>query len=327
MPLLTDPDPSVRDTARDESRILDPAAMAADLPEPDCHRRSLMLSEYAVSPAVAEACLADGRNLWALAHNRHTPAHAVARLARHPDPSVRARVASRADLDPPLLAELAEDPEGAVRTRALVHPLPRTWAQRSAIDRIIGRNAEDIGPVAEMLVEPDINWYIACAVSVHPLLRRVAATCPKLPEELVNRLADDPDPDVRHLLAHNHPLAPPRTVLDAFIATARQRPHLLTLSRLPRTGLQSFLNHVDPDVRALAAADTTLDQPPIHLLTDPDARVRQAAAASPLLPPDLISTLLEDPDTAEGAASNPSVSPERLHELLDLSGLTRATAQ
>jgi hypothetical protein len=113
----------------------------------------------------------------------------------------------------------------------------------------------------------------------------------------------------------------------AFIATPRQRPHLLTLSRLPRTGLQSFLNHVDPDVRALAAADTTLDQPPIHLLTDPQARVRQAAAASPLLPPDLISTLLEDPETAEGAAANPSVSPERLHELLDLSGLTRATVQ
>ncbi|MDX6348312.1 MAG: hypothetical protein QOF84_3102, partial [Streptomyces sp.] len=41
--LLTDPDPVVRDAARVESRILDAAAMAADLPEPDCHHRSLML--------------------------------------------------------------------------------------------------------------------------------------------------------------------------------------------------------------------------------------------------------------------------------------------
>ncbi len=161
--LLTDPNSAVRESARDNSRVLDPAAMAADLPEPDCHHRSLLLSEYAVAPA--------------------------------------------------------------------------------------------------------------------------------------------------------------------FIATPRQRRHLLTLPRLPRTVLQPFLHHEDPDLRALAAGDTTLDRPLIHLLTDPQARVRRAAAASPLLPPDLISTLLQDPETAEGAAANPSVSPERLHELLDLNGLARASAQ
>lgn len=321
--LLADPDPAVRDAARRHSRILDPAAMEADLPEADCHLRSLLLVNYAVSRTVAEACLADGRDLWSLADNRYTPADAVARLARHPDPRVRERVASRADLDPLLLEDLAKDPDDTVRTRALVHPLPRTWAQREALDRVVGHTAEDIGPVGEMAVEPNTDWYSACAVSAHPLLRRVAATCPRLSRELVHRLADDPDPQVRYLLAYNHPLAPPGTVLDTFIATPRQRPYLLTLPHLPRTGLQHLLNHEDPDVRRLAAADPTLDRPPIHRLTDTDADVRRAAAANPLLPLDLITQLLQDPETAEGAAANPRLSAERLHELLDSTDLPR----
>ncbi|MFF3331088.1 hypothetical protein ACFYWX_16215 [Streptomyces sp. NPDC002888] len=324
--LLADPDPAVRDAARRHSRILDPAAMEADLPEADCHHRSLLLVNYAVSRTVAEACLAGGRNLWALAHNRYTPADAVACLARHPDPHVRERVAGRADLDPPLLEVLAKDPDDTVRTRALVHPLPRTWAQREALDQVVGRTAEAIGPVAEMRVEPDTDWYSACCVSTHPLLRRVAATYSGLPQELVHRLADDPDPDVRHLLAYNHPLAPPATVLDAFIATPQQRPYLLTLPHLPRTGLRHLLNHEDPDVRGLAAADTTLDRPPTHLLTDADADVRRAAAANPLLPLDLIETLLDTPDTAEAAAANPRLSPERLHDLLNRTDLPHTAA-
>ncbi|WP_345579950.1 hypothetical protein [Streptomyces prasinosporus] len=203
------------------------------MPEADCHHRSLLPVHYAVSRTVAEACLADGWDLWSLAHNRRTPAEVVARFARHPDPRVRERVAGRAGLDPLLLEELAEDPGDAVRTRVRLRPLPRTWAERQVIDRVVGRTAEDIGPVAEMTVEPDVRRYSRCAVSTHPLLRRVAATCAGLPREPARRLADDPDPRVRCLLAYSHPLAPAGAVLDAFIAAPRQRPHLLTLPRLP----------------------------------------------------------------------------------------------
>ncbi|MFF4273594.1 hypothetical protein [Streptomyces sp. NPDC001536] len=324
--LLTDPDPTVREAARENSRDLDPAAMEAELPEPDCHRRGVLLTNYPVSRTVVDACLADERDLWGLAHNPYTPADVVRRLARHSDPRIRERIAGRADLDPSTLAELSEDTNGTVRMRARLHEPPRTWRQRAAIDEVAQRSAEQVGPVTEMLQEPDVSWYSACAVSEHPLLRRVAATCPRLPEELVNLLADDPDTDVRHLLAYNHPLAPARTVLDAFIATPRQRPYLRTLPRLPRTGLEDLLDHEDPEVRALAAADSTLRQPPVRLLTDPDARVRLAAAANPRLPADLVCTLLRDPETAEAAAANPSLSAERLHELLDLCGLPVADA-
>ncbi|GAA2470882.1 hypothetical protein GCM10010406_03080 [Streptomyces thermolineatus] len=325
--LLTDPDPAVREAARRNSRILDPGAMEEDLPERDCHHRFLLLTNYAVSRAVAEQCLADRRDLWVLAHNPHTPGDVVTRLARDPDPRVRERVAGRADLDPALLAELARDPDDAVRTRALLHPLPRTWPECAAVDRVTGRTAEDIGAVADMFVEPPISWYETCAASAHPLLRRVAASCSRLPEELVHRLADDPDADVRHLLALNHPLAPPAIVLDAFLAAPRRRPCLLTLPRLPRTGLQHLLDHDDPDVRALAAADTGLARPPLHLLDDPEPRVRRAAAANPLLPLSLVSSLLDTPEHAEGAAANPRLPAERLHELLDLSGLPRPAAK
>jgi hypothetical protein len=324
--LLADPDPAVREAARQQSRVLDPAAMEADLPEQDCHLRGTLLFTYAVSQAVVEACLAEERDLCALAWNPYTPADAVARLARHPDHGVRMRVAARADLDATTLEELAMDPEEAVRTRARADPLPRTWPRRAALDRVAGRTAAQIGPLAEMFAEPDPAWYEECARSALPLLRRAAATWSGLPEDLVNRLADDPDPDVRHLLAFHHPLAPPPVVLDAFVAIPCERPYLLTLPGLPRTGLRHLLGHEDPDVRALAAADPTLDEPPVGLLTDPDARVRRAAAANPLLPPDVIATLLHAPESAEGAAANPALPADRLHALLDLCGVPGTAA-
>ncbi|WP_328806484.1 protein kinase family protein [Streptacidiphilus fuscans] len=319
--LLTDPDPEVRQAAHGNSRVLDPDAMAADLGEPNSHHRSLLLTSYAVAPAVAERCLAEGRDLWALAHNPYTPAQAVSRLAHSPDPKVRERVAARADLSSELLAELAGDPDSTVRSRAHLQGLPRTWPQRNAIDRIIGRSAERLGYLGEAIVEPDTSWFEACARSGHPLLRRVAATFHRLPEDHVARLSEDEDEGVRILLACNHPLAPPHLVLNAFLAAPPQRAYLRTLPRLPRTGLAHLLGHADPEVRALAAADQTLPEPPLALLADGDERVRREAAANPLLPHDLLEDLLDRAETAEGAAANPAQPAPRLHELLDRSGL------
>jgi hypothetical protein len=216
---------------------------------------------------------------------------------------------------------LAHDPDDNVRTRALVHPTPRTEEQRAQIDFVIGRTADDIGQTHEWLRAPELVWICACAWSGHPILRRVAAISPYLPAELVSRLADDPDPHVRHLLAYNHPLAPPHLLLEAFIAGSRQRPFLRTHPRLPRTGLAGLLDHHDPEVRALAAADPTLPQPPIPQLADTDARVQAAAAANPLLPTDVLAELLSDTHLAQAAASNPVLSAAHLHDLLDRAGI------
>ncbi|MFJ4185057.1 hypothetical protein [Kitasatospora sp. NPDC089509] len=326
--LLADPDPEVSKAARRRARNLDPVPMEADLPEEDCHGRTLLLRNYAISQAVAERCLAEQRDLLSLAANPYTPADIVARLARDPDPKVRRRVAARADLDPALLADLAEDPDEAVRTRARVQPHPRTRWQCVAIDQVVGLATECtthtfccVGPVGAMFGEQGAGWYEECAVSPEPLLHRVAASYAWLSGESVRSLAAHPDPLVRHLLALNHPLAPPAIVLDAFVAVPRQRPYLLTLSRLPRTGLGHLLDHADPEVRALAAADHGLAEPPVRLLSDPDPLVRRAAAANPLLPVELVSSLLDDPELAEGAAANPVLPAERLHRLLDHGGV------
>jgi hypothetical protein len=48
---------------------------------------------------------------------------------------------------------------------------------------------------------------VAWAGSVNPLLRRRAARDPRLPADLVARLAGDDDPQVRAILARSHPLA------------------------------------------------------------------------------------------------------------------------
>ncbi|MFD4740759.1 hypothetical protein ACFWNR_26155 [Streptomyces virginiae] len=61
-------------------------------------------------------------------------------------------------------------------------------------------------------------------------------------------------------------------------------------------------------------------------LTDPDERVRRAAAANPLLArdaPGTLEALLQDPATAEAAAADPGLPAIRLHTLPDAAGLPR----
>ncbi|GAA1948986.1 hypothetical protein [Kitasatospora viridis] len=316
--LRTDPAQEVRDEARRQDQYLDPGAMAAQLPEEDGRDRQFRLHAYAISQDVADQCLAQRRGLTPLALNRFTPAGTVAALATDPDTGVRALIAARADLTEHQFAALAADSDEFVRTRTLAQPLPRTWPQCAAVTRVIGHTADCVGPVRDLVIEPEPAWYTACATSTNPTLRRVAATCGELPEELVERLADDPDPEVRHLLALNHPSAPGRIVLDAFLACPDQRHYLLTRANLPRTGLRSLLTHQDPEVRALAAADPTLPAAPVQLLdaATPEV-VRQAAARNPLLPLDLLDGLLDDPELAEAAAANPALTTDRLHALLD----------
>ncbi|MEV7730039.1 hypothetical protein AB0P15_35800 [Streptomyces sp. NPDC087917] len=315
--LLDDPDPAVREAAQDRSWELDPERVEARLSSVGSRSRPFVLGRCALSPALVEQCFADG-TVRPLARNRHTPAYAVARLARHPEAEVRETVAARPDLGPDLVAELRKDPDDDVRMRARLHPFPRTWAEYGAIDAVIGHGPDCACPTTEPDAEPDAqpspDWFAACAVSEEPVLRQVAASRPDLPAELVGTLARDQDEEVRIRLACHHPLAPPQLLLDVFVTRPAHRPHLLTLPAFPRTGLTGLVGHPDPEVRALAAADPALAAPP---LDDPDASVRRAAAANPSLTPQALEALLADPRTAEGAASNPSLPVPRMHALVD----------
>lgn len=240
-------------------------------------------------------------------------------LARDPNPRVRERVAGNPGLDPALLDELARDPDEDVRARARLRPRATNEFHRRSISGAAGRRtADEIGRLERGAEGMDTDWLAACAASAHPLMRRIAAIhSDVLPPDLVDRLVHDLDQDVRHLLAYNHPDAPAELLLEAFLTGLRQRAFLLTLPAFPRVGLGGLLSHPDPEVRALAAADVTLDEPPYAQLADVDPRVRQAAAANPLLPPDWIADLLDDPSLAEAAAANPALTSEQLHDLLD----------
>ncbi|WP_405893975.1 hypothetical protein OG612_33780 [Streptomyces sp. NBC_01527] len=318
--LLDDPDPSVREAAQDRNWELDPERVEARLPSFGS-RNGFVFGTCALSPALVEQCFADGM-VHPLTWNRHTPAYAVARLARHPEAEVRALVAARPDVGPDLVAELREDPDEGVRMCARLHSFPRTWAEYDVIRRVIGHGPDCTCPITEPFTEsntepavgPSPDWFAACAVSEEPVLRRVAASWPGLSAELVETLAQDDDEEVRIRLACHHPLAPPHLLLDVFVTRPAHRPHLLVLPAFPRTGGSHLVDHPDPEVRALAAADPALPDPPVE---DPDASVRRSAAANPGLSPEALEALLADPSTAEGAAANPALPVPRMHALLD----------
>ncbi|MFF7176521.1 hypothetical protein [Streptomyces pseudovenezuelae] len=318
--LLDDPDPGVREAAQDRNWALDPERVEAGLPSFGS-RNGFVFSTCALSPTLVEQCFADGTVL-PMARNPHTPAYALARLARHPDAEVRASVAARPDVGPDLVAELRSDPVEYVRTCARLHPFPRTWAEYRAIDQVIGHGPDCTCPIGEPFTEsnvdpavgPSPDWFASCAVSEEAVLRRVAASWPGLSAELAEALAQDDDEEVRIRLACHHPLAPPHLLLDVFVTRPAHRPHLLDLPAFPRTGRAHLIDYPDPEVRALAAADPALPDPPVE---DPDASVRQAAATNPGLSPEALEPLLADPHTAEGAASNPALPVPRMHALLD----------
>ncbi|MFD6918386.1 hypothetical protein [Streptomyces virginiae] len=311
--LLDDPDPAVREAARQGSRQLDPEVVEADLPPIGSRHGWFVLSTCALSPAVVERCFADDVVL-PLAHNRHTPADALARLARHPDTEIRRLVATRPDLGPAAVAELRHDPDQDVRMRARLQPCICTWAECEAVQSVVDHGPDCTCPITVPPDQPSPDWYATCAASEDPVLRRVAASWPGLPAELVGTLALDDDEEVRIRLACHHPLAPPHILLDVFVTRPAHRPHLLTLPSFPRTGRTHLIGHPDPEVRALAAADPALPEPPLE---DPDDAVRRAAAANSALTPQTLETLLTDLRTAEGAAANPSLPVPRMHALLD----------
>ncbi|MER6100727.1 hypothetical protein ABT154_33745 [Streptomyces sp. NPDC001728] len=311
--LLDDPDPAVREAAKDHSWVLDPEQVEARLPSYEPRGKPFVFGTCALSPALVEQCFADG-TVRPLARNRHAPAYAVARLARHPEAGVRALVTTRPDLGPDLVAELREDPDENVRARARLHPFSHTWVEYDMIHRIIDHGPDCTCPITEPALRPSPGWFAACAASEEPVLRRAAASWPGLPAELVATLAQDDDEDARIRLACHHPLAPPHLLLDVFVTRPAHRPHLLTLPAFPRTGMTHLIGHPDPQVRALAAADPTLPNPPVE---DPDNSVRRAAAANPSLRPQALEAFLADPRTAEGAAANPSLPVPRMHALID----------
>lgn len=211
--LLDDEAPEVRAAAADR-RASDADGARPRLPgelPPDGRGRFRTLVAYPLTRALIDEVLAGDaeEDLIALGGNKHLPPEVVDVLIAHPGAAVRREAAERTDLTGRQLARLAADPDAAVRTTVSVHA-GLTEAQRAAID-IDATTFED-----GFFVHAHAGWSwprpareesVAWAGSVNPLLRRRAARDPRLPADLVARLAADDDPQVRAILARSHPLA------------------------------------------------------------------------------------------------------------------------
>ncbi len=136
---------------------------------------------------------ADPRRRRALAVVEQLPAGVVQRLVDDPDPQVRAQVATRGDLDAGTIARLA-DPDR--------EPAPEVWRA-----------------LATTPAGAEHAWEL-CSTN-DPLTLAIVASNPAVGAEVLERLVDNPDPDVAHAAAAARAGRPPDARIAAEIADAR----------------------------------------------------------------------------------------------------------
>ncbi|MEV4876574.1 hypothetical protein [Streptomyces cyaneofuscatus] len=162
--LLADPDRDVRTAAslqvmeQDEERTAELVRTQADT-----WRLGEVVERGRLGRALAERLVAEEVLLARLALNPALPADLAAGLADHEDPAVRLAVSAR--------PELSED-------------------ERAAIDWRIGPEDRLPGLWWVWNARHDPQTLRRCATSAHTWLRRSAASCPELPQDCVELLAD-----------------------------------------------------------------------------------------------------------------------------------------
>ncbi|MFG2627841.1 hypothetical protein [Streptomyces sp. NPDC048473] len=254
-----------------------------------------LLAVGRLSRELAERLMAEGDRLSSLAANPSLPPDLVARLAVSPDPHVRLVVSAR--------PELTED-------------------ERAAIDYTVG-SEDRLHPLAWVReAREDMDVLRRCATSAHLWLRRSAAACPGLPQDLVELLARDEDFAVRLLLCECHPEPPPELMLDLFLNGEHRAVMMLASKpRFPSEGLAArFADSSDPKRRRLALRDPGLGADALDRLSR-DPETRGAAARDPRLALSRIRELLADTDTVGSVAGNPALPVKDMHELLDLAAV------
>ncbi|MFJ5927440.1 hypothetical protein ACIQF6_33095 [Kitasatospora sp. NPDC092948] len=221
---------------------------------------------------------ADGAGASWLARRPELPGCVRETALRHPHWWVRAALAERPELEPPVLAVLAADRERRVRRAAA-----------SAAHRV---------PLPEQVLA-------ALAGDRDPDTRRRVPGCAGLPEELLVYLAQDGSALVRAAAvgAESWARLPARvrTALradrDPAVRAAVQR--ALRVERPLPVTLAGYIAESDPVRRERTAAGAALERALGEwLVLDDDPRIRRAAAGNPQLPTDLALALAVDPDAA-----------------------------
>jgi hypothetical protein len=160
--------------------------------------------------------------------------------------------------------------------------------------------------------------YLDCP---HAIFRRVLASCPDLPPDVSQRLDNDSVIGVRRVAARR--IDAPAHVLERLVREHGDqhhiRPWLVEHPNFPRHRLRTFVNEPDPHVRYLAIRDPDLPIDALRqLASSAEAWLRTGAAGHPNADSELLDILLVDPDpnVADTAAANPTLSIERMHDLL-----------
>ncbi|MEU3908881.1 hypothetical protein AB0F20_34625 [Streptomyces goshikiensis] len=268
-------------------------------------RRSAALMRKDLTAASIEEVIRLG-SARSLAANTHVPARVRARLAEHPEPSVRAAVAaSVADEPPGLWTRLADDQDPCVRSfLAMNEHLP---------PELLAALAED--------PEPSVR-------------SNVVQYWRQAPEPVRRALLTDSDPNVRRSAASAY--LPPADLVPVLLADPDTRAIAVRhadpspeLARDPDSGVRGAVAahpNLPAELRAVLAAD-------------PDVFVRNTIAARPDTPSPLrerlVATLATDAPLTEWSLSfqrNPHTCPpptpapprltrEQAEDLLDRAGL------
>lgn len=182
--------------------------------------------------------------------------------------------------------ELAGHHDEAIRTAVVVGTVPRFTAGRRS-----GPGNEELRELFELLLD-----------GASPRTRTALAECDKVPSDVRGRLASDPEPEVRSVLAQCWTQAPedvrrllltdpdPEVRAAACSTYFRRLPHPVP----PRDLVPALL--ADPVTRAGAVGHAVLDPEVIDsLVRDPDSAVRAQLAGHPDLPTDIREVLAADP--------------------------------
>ncbi|MEU6143997.1 hypothetical protein ABZ848_27050 [Streptomyces sp. NPDC047081] len=358
-------DPSIRiraEAARLRGLPADAAVELAADPESTVRTAACPVAWPHLDPARRQALLADGeREVRLAALREHHKAHPLPletftaealgtgplatyplerelaeHLARNGDRHERGALGGNPHLPPDLVALLAEDPEPGVR-----------WAVSVRADLTEEQRAAVSVEFDESVHHRELDWVVALhddpeamrrlAASSHPVVRRSVARAPRLPSDVVERLARDEDRIVHLFLAESCDDAPADMLLSvwqwwtgSFSFPDRPRGH----PDFPREGLLRYADDPNPRMRQLALDDpeSTLElvermsrdpdvdvryraaQDPrltvvdaVRLVDDPVDHIRHAAARHPDLPGRVLAGLLFDPELARTAAGHPAL--------------------
>ena len=268
--------------------------------EADLSRRLRAAAGAAVDRELAQLLVIDGdpRIRAAAAGNSHVPTGIALALVHDPDDDVRLQLSLREDL---------------------------TEEQRSQMDYTVPPGRRE--PV-RWVTDRHPSAMRAAAASSHVLLRRSVAGAARLPGDVVNSLAHDDDYFVRLTLCEHCDDAPHDLLVEMYRDwRGLSWSSLTSRPNFARAGLARFVDSPLERLRHAALFDPQLTPDLVERLTRDESRmVRTRAVRDPRLPLDRLFALLTEEGPTMTAATNPALTPDLMHLLLDTAGIPGRTS-